>query len=255
MNNKKILVTGGAGFIGAHTCAELIQQGFMPVIIDNFSKSDRTLLAGLEEITKTKVVLHEGNCVDKNFVRNVFQDAGDIAAVIHFAAFKAVGESVRLPLKYYENNIGSLVTILDVMKEQSVHNIIFSSSCTVYGQPDHIPVAEDAPFKKAESPYGATKQMCEQILQDTAFSDPDLHVISLRYFNPVGAHPSSLMGELPLDVPGNLVPYVTQAAAGIRKKLVIFGDDYDTPDTYFRRRRCSCRGTSQDAGSVRIRFL
>jgi UDP-glucose 4-epimerase len=227
---KKVLVTGGAGYIGAHTCVELIRQGFTPVIIDNFSKSDRTLLDGLEEITETKVPFYEGNCVDKSFVTRVVESESNLEAVIHFAAYKAVGESVKLPLMYYENNLGSLITVLEVMKEREIHNIIFSSSCTVYGQPDHIPVAENAPFKKAESPYGATKQMCEQILQDAAISDPALHVISLRYFNPVGAHPSSLIGELPLDVPGNLVPFITQTAAGIRKKLIIFGDDYDTPD-------------------------
>jgi UDP-glucose 4-epimerase len=227
---RKILVTGGAGYIGAHTAVELIQRGYSPVIIDNFSKSDRTLLHGIEKITGTQVNLHEGDCADKSFLRNVLDAEKDIVAVMHFAAYKSVGESVQQPLKYYENNIGSLISLLEVMREKRVLNFIFSSSCTVYGQPDHIPVDETAPFKKAESPYGATKQMCEQILEDTVSSAKDLHVISLRYFNPVGAHPTALIGELPLDVPGNLVPFITQTAAGIRKKLIIFGNDYSTPD-------------------------
>jgi UDP-glucose 4-epimerase len=154
----------------------------------------------------------------------------DLQAIMHFAAYKSVGESVQQPLKYYENNIGSLIALLEIMQQEQIRNLIFSSSCTVYGQPDHIPVDETAPFKKAESPYGATKQMCERILEDAVFSSKDLRVISLRYFNPVGAHPSALIGELPLDVPGNLVPFITQTAAGVRKKLVIFGNDYDTPD-------------------------
>jgi UDP-glucose 4-epimerase len=163
-------------------------------------------------------------------VKNVFRLEPGIIAVMHFAAFKSVGESVQQPLKYYKNNISSMVVLLEVMQEEKVRHFIFSSSCTVYGQPDRIPVDETAPFKKAESPYGATKQMCERILEDAVTADKDLHVISLRYFNPVGAHPSALIGELPLDVPGNLVPFITQTAAGIRKSLVIFGNDYSTPD-------------------------
>lgn len=228
--SKKILVTGGAGYIGAHTAVELIEQGYSPVIIDNFSKSDRTLLSGIEEITGTKVIFHEGDSTDRNFLRKIIAIERDIVAVMHFAAYKSVGESVEQPLKYYENNIGSLIALLEIMHEEEIRHFIFSSSCTVYGQPDFIPVDEQAPFKRAESPYGATKQMCERILEDAVFADPGLRVISLRYFNPVGAHPSALMGELPLDVPGNLVPFITQTAAGIRKKLVIFGNDYATPD-------------------------
>jgi UDP-glucose 4-epimerase len=229
-SSKKILVTGGAGYIGAHTAVELIQQGYTPILVDNFSKSDRTLLTGMDKITEMHSKLYEGDCTDKSFLRTVFNSEPDLVAVMHFAAYKSVGESVQQPLKYYENNIGSLTSLLDVMREKHVRNFIFSSSCTVYGQPDHIPVDETAPFKKAESPYGATKQMCEQILEDTVFSQPGLQVISLRYFNPVGAHPTALIGELPLDVPGNLVPFITQTAAGIRKKLIIFGNDYATPD-------------------------
>ena len=228
--SDKILVTGGAGYIGAHTAVELFQQGYTPILIDNFSKSDRTLLSGIEKIIKTPVRFYEGDCTDRVFLKKVIASEPGMVAVMHFAAYKSVGESVEQPLKYYENNIGSLTTLLGIMEEEGIPNIIFSSSCTVYGQPDSIPVDESAPFKRAESPYGATKQMCERILEDAVFSNKKLHVISLRYFNPVGAHPSTLIGELPLDVPGNLVPFITQTAAGIRKKLVIFGNDYSTPD-------------------------
>ncbi len=230
IHSKKVLVTGGAGYIGAHTSVELIQQGYSPVIIDNFSKSDRTLLSGITEITKTQPRFYEGDCSDRFFLRKVFAQEPGIEAVMHFAAYKSVGESAEQPLKYYENNIGSLIALLEIMNEEKIHNLIFSSSCTVYGQPDFIPVDEQAPFKRAESPYGATKQMCERILEDAVLANKELRVISLRYFNPVGAHPSAIMGELPLDVPGNLVPFITQTAAGIRKKLIIFGNDYSTPD-------------------------
>lgn len=227
---KKVLVTGGAGYIGAHTAVELIAQGFEPIIIDNFSKSDRSLLAGIEKITNKTATFYEGDCADQEFVQTVFEKEKEIACVMHFAAFKAVGESVQLPLMYYQNNINSLLAVLEAMKRNEVKNIIFSSSCTVYGEPDSIPVDESTPFKKAESPYGATKQMCERILEDQSMADNNFRIISLRYFNPIGAHPSSMLGELPLDVPGNLVPYITQTAAGIRKKLTVFGSDYNTPD-------------------------
>jgi UDP-glucose 4-epimerase len=227
---KKILVTGGAGYIGAHTSVELLRQGFTPVLIDDFSKSDHTLISGIEKITNTTIRLYEGDCADRLFLRKVFADQPEVLAVMHFAAYKSVGESVKFPLKYYANNLGSLISLLEVMRERGVQRFIFSSSCTVYGQPDHIPVDESAPFKRAESPYGATKQMSERILEDAVSADPNLQVISLRYFNPVGAHPSAEIGELPLDVPGNLVPYITQTAAGIRPKLTIFGSDYSTPD-------------------------
>jgi UDP-glucose 4-epimerase len=228
--SDKILVTGGAGYIGAHTAAELFQQGYTPILIDNFSKSDRTLLSGLEKIINTPIRFYEGDCTDKAFLKKVIASEPGVRAVMHFAAFKSVGESMEEPLKYFENNIVSLTTLLRIMEEERIRNIIFSSSCTVYGQPDSIPVDESAPFKRAESPYGATKQMCERILEDAVSANKDLRAISLRYFNPVGAHPSTLIGELPLDVPGNLVPFITQTAAGIRKKLIIFGNDYSTPD-------------------------
>ena len=228
MAKKKILVTGGAGYIGAHTVVELIHAGYEPVIVDDLSKSDETLLKGIEAITGDRPNFHKGNCIDKGFLRKIIKEQGPISSVMHFAAYKSVGESVQFPLMYYHNNIASLVAILEVMQEAGIKNMIFSSSCTVYGQPDHIPVNEDAPFKRAESPYGATKQMCERILEDI-FST-GLRVISLRYFNPIGAHPSAFLGELPIGVPNNLVPYVTQTAIGKREKLTVFGDDYDTPD-------------------------
>jgi UDP-glucose 4-epimerase len=228
MTKKKILVTGGAGFIGAHTALELVQSGYEAVIVDNLSRSNRILLEGMEKITGNKPNFHEGDCVDRDFLRKVFKLEGPISAVMHFAAYKSVGESVREPLSYYHNNIASLVSILEVMKEFGVKDFIFSSSCTVYGQPDRIPVDESAPFKRAESPYGATKQMCERILEDSYITG--LRVISLRYFNPIGAHPSALMGELPIGVPNNLVPFITQTAARKRDKLTVFGGDYNTPD-------------------------
>jgi UDP-glucose 4-epimerase len=228
MNSKKILVTGGAGYIGAHTVIELMAAGYEPVIVDDFSKSDRTLLEGLERVTGKKPNFHEGDCCDKDFLTKVFKSQGPFASVIHFAAYKSVGESVAKPLMYYRNNVGSLVTLLEVMQENAVKDLIFSSSCTVYGQPDHIPVDESAPFKRAESPYGATKQMSERILEDTYITG--LRVISLRYFNPIGAHPSALLGELPIGVPNNLVPFITQTAIGKREKLTVFGNDYNTPD-------------------------
>jgi UDP-glucose 4-epimerase len=224
----KIITTGGAGFIGAHTVVELHQAGFDTVIIDNLSRTDEILLQGIEKITGQKPNFHKGDCCDKDFVRSVFKKEGNIAGVIHFAAYKAVGESVEKPLDYYRNNIGSLVTMLEVMKEFGVKDFIFSSSCTVYGQPDIIPVDESGPFKRAESPYGATKQMSERILED-AFTT-GYRIISLRYFNPIGAHPSGNLGELPIGVPSNLVPYVTQTAIGKRPKLTVFGNDYDTVD-------------------------
>ncbi|MEP2670024.1 MAG: UDP-glucose 4-epimerase GalE [Cyclobacteriaceae bacterium] len=230
MASKKILVTGGAGYIGAHTVVELYANGYSPVIIDNFSKSDKTLLQGIEKITGKSLVFYEGDCADKQFLKEMFEKEGKFDGVMHFAAYKSVGESVEYPVMYYRNNLDSLLTLLEVMKDERVNNLIFSSSCTVYGEPDAIPVDEQAPFKKAESPYGATKQMCEQILEDAVRADQNLNVISLRYFNPIGAHPSAMLGELPIDKPNNLVPYITQTAAGIREKLVIFGGDYGTPD-------------------------
>jgi UDP-glucose 4-epimerase len=227
MARNKVLVTGGAGYIGAHSVVELIQSGYEPVIIDDFSKSDPTLLNGIEKIVHQKPEFIEGNCLDRDFLNRVFK-AHDFSSVMHFAAYKSVGESVQDPLSYYHNNIESLVSLLDSMKAFKVKNLIFSSSCTVYGQPDSIPVDESAPFKRAESPYGATKQMCERILEDSYTTG--FRVISLRYFNPIGAHPSTLIGELSVGIPNNLVPYITQTAIGKREKLTVFGNDYNTPD-------------------------
>ncbi|MFZ9981805.1 MAG: UDP-glucose 4-epimerase GalE [Cyclobacteriaceae bacterium] len=229
MDSKgKILVTGGAGFIGAHTVVELVEAGYDPVIVDDLSASDNTLLNGLKELFGKDMKFYHGDCGDAKWLGDVFKIEKDISAVMHFAAFKSVGESVQEPLKYYRNNINSLLSVLEKMKQYSVEDLIFSSSCTVYGQPDVIPVTENAPFKKAESPYGATKQMCERILEDSF--PTGYKIVSLRYFNPVGAHPSGMIGELPVGIPNNLLPYVTQTAAGIRETLTVFGDDYDTPD-------------------------
>jgi UDP-glucose 4-epimerase len=228
MNKKRVLVTGGAGYIGAHTVIELMNAGYEAVLIDNFAKSDQTLLKGLEKITGKKPNFYEGDCADLNFLRSVFSSHGPFSCVLHFAAFKSVGESVEKPLMYYRNNIDSLLALLEVMKENQVPDLIFSSSCTVYGQPDQIHVNEDAPFKRAESPYGSTKQMCERILEDAFVTG--FRIVSLRYFNPIGAHPSGELGELPVGAPNNLVPYITQTAARVREKLTVFGSDYNTPD-------------------------
>src|SRR5882724_1346692 len=226
---KKILLTGGAGYIGAHTAVELIQQGFDVVLMDDFSKSDNSLLNGIEKITGTKIHFVEGDCKDVLFLDQLFSKE-KFDSVIHFAAFKSVGDSVSNPLMYYENNLQSMTALLYAMQKFNVNEFIFSSSCTVYGQPDVIPVDESAPFKKAESPYGATKQMCERILEDVTAANKNLKVVSLRYFNPVGAHPSALIGEVPIGVPNNLVPFITQTAIGIREKLTVFGNDYQTAD-------------------------
>lgn len=230
MNDKKnILLTGGAGYIGAHTAVQFIQLGYNVVLIDNFSKSDDTLLNGITKITGKKPNFLEGDCRDPQFLRKIFHE-NKFNSVVHFAAYKSVGESVQEPLAYYDNNLRSMVELLVAMNEFGVNEFVFSSSCTVYGQPDIIPVEENAPFKKAESPYGATKQMCERLLEDAVIANAALKAISLRYFNPIGAHPSALIGEMPVGIPANLVPYVTQTAAGLRKKLTVFGADYDTPD-------------------------
>ncbi len=228
MNPEKILVTGGAGYIGAHTVVELIEAGYEVVNTDNFSKSDRTLLEGIEKVTGKAVSFLEGDCRDKAFISKVFQTEGPFSSVLHFAAYKSVVESEENPLMYYENNLTSLTTLVEVMLENKVTDLIFSSSCTVYGQPDSIPVDELAPFKRAASAYGATKQMCERILEDVV--GMGMRVVSLRYFNPIGAHPSALIGEIPIGRPDNLVPYITQTAAGMREKLTVFGNDYDTVD-------------------------
>lgn len=229
MNKKMVLVTGGAGYIGSHTTVELINAGYEVVIVDNFSNSDASSLEGIYGITGVKPTFIEADCCDRDAMRRVFE-AYDFASVIHFAAFKAVGESVEQPLKYYQNNMLSLLNILELMGEYGRQNIVFSSSATVYGDAEELPVTERTPRKPATSPYGNTKQMAEDILRDTVAASSSLRGIALRYFNPIGAHPTALIGELPRGVPNNLVPYITQTAAGVRECLSIFGDDYDTPD-------------------------
>ncbi|WP_373497495.1 UDP-glucose 4-epimerase GalE [Aquiflexum sp.] len=226
---KKILITGGAGYIGSHTAVALVNSGYEPVIIDNFSNSEKSALAGLSKICGREVKCYEVDCLDRSGVEKVFLE-NDFSGVIHFAAFKAVGESTRLPLKYYSNNIDSLLILLGTMSKFGVKDIVFSSSCTVYGQPEILPVKESTPRQPAESPYGNTKKICEDILVDYIKSGADSRIVSLRYFNPVGAHPSGEIGELPLGVPNNLVPFITQTAAGLRVKLTVFGDKYNTPD-------------------------
>lgn len=226
---KKILVTGGAGYIGSHTVVQLAEAGYTPVIADDFSNSDRNIVSRIRDLCPQELYVREVNCCDPEAMRGVFEDH-EISGVIHFAAFKAVGESVEQPLKYFENNIGSMTTLLKVMQEYNVLDLVFSSSCTVYGDPDQLPVSEKSPVKPATSPYGYTKQACEQIIRYAAQSGWPLRGVLLRYFNPIGAHPSGQIGELPLGVPNNLVPFVTQTAAGIREQLRIFGRDYNTPD-------------------------
>ena len=226
----KILVTGGTGYIGSHTVVELMEVGMEVVIIDNLSNSEREVLDGITAITGKQPDFEEVDLRERNATYDVFRKYPDIEAIIHFAAFKAVGESVEKPLEYYENNILSLIHLLEAMKIFSVQHMVFSSSCTVYGEPDELPVTENAPLKKAGSPYGNTKQICEDILKDTIQTLEGKGVVSLRYFNPIGAHPSALIGELPIGVPNNLVPFITQTAAGIRETLHVFGGDYNTPD-------------------------
>jgi UDP-glucose 4-epimerase len=230
MLSNKVLVTGGAGYIGAHTVVELALSGYEPIILDDLSRGSKTLIEGANQIIGRELEFHQVDCSDLVALSAVFDKHPDLSSVIHFAAYKSVKESVEKPVSYYRNNIGSLLSLLEVMNSRSVSNMVFSSSCTVYGQPDVIPVAEDAPFKKPESPYGASKQMCEQILSDATRANPKLRVVSLRYFNPVGAHPSGEIGEIPSGVPDNLLPYITQTAIGKRKKLTVFGNDYSTPD-------------------------
>ena len=226
----KILVTGGTGYIGSHTVVELMEVGMEVVIIDNLSNSEREVLDGITAITGKQPDFEEVDLRERNATYDVFRKYPDIEAIIHFAAFKTVGESVEKPLEYYENNILSLIHLLEAMKIFSVQHMVFSSSCTVYGEPDELPVTENAPLKKADSPYGNTKQICEDILKDTIQTLKGKGVVSLRYFNPIGAHPSALIGELPIGVPNNLVPFITQTAAGIRDTLHVFGGDYNTPD-------------------------
>lgn len=232
MNKGRILVTGGTGYIGSHTVVELFQAGYEPIIVDNLSNSSIDVLDGIEQIIGVRPAFVEADCTDTEAMEQLFTAYPGITAIINFAASKAVGESVAKPLMYYRNNLVSVVNLLELMPKYHIKGFVFSSSCTVYGQPDaeHLPVSEKAPIKPAESPYGNTKQICEEIIRDTIHSGAPIKSIILRYFNPIGAHPSALIGELPLGVPQNLIPYVTQTAAGIREQLSIFGDDYDTED-------------------------
>ncbi|MDR0794445.1 MAG: UDP-glucose 4-epimerase GalE [Tannerella sp.] len=226
----KILVTGGTGYIGSHTVVELQSSGYEVVVIDDLSNSNIEVLDGIEKITGIRPVFELLDCCDKAGMENVLSNHNPIKGIIHFAASKAVGESVGHPLKYYRNNIVSLLNLLELMPIYNIEGLVFSSSCTVYGQPDNLPVTENAPIKPAISPYGNTKQICEEIIRDTIYSGSSFKSILLRYFNPIGAHPSTEIGELPIGVPQNLTPYLTQTAAGIRPVLNIFGDNYDTPD-------------------------
>ena len=226
----KILVTGGLGFIGSHTVVELQNMGYEVVIVDNCSNSSPDVLHGITAITGKKPIFERFDLREKSKVQDFFKRHKDVEGLIHFAASKAVGESVEKPLLYYENNLTTLVYILQELTEKGGSNFIFSSSCTVYGQADELPITENAPIKPAESPYGNTKQIGEEIIRDTCKANPGLKAISLRYFNPIGAHPSAEIGELPIGVPQNLVPFITQTAIGIREELSVFGDDYPTPD-------------------------
>jgi UDP-glucose 4-epimerase len=229
MAKSRILVTGGTGYIGSHTVVELINAGYEPVIADNLSNSSIKILEQIEKITGIKPEFHNLDLSDEQATLDFIGRQPEIAGLIHFAAFKAVGESVEKPLKYYRNNLFSSLNLLSGYSGKKL-NFVFSSSCTVYGQPDQLPVTEAAPVKKAESPYGNTKQMTEEILQETAGVEPDMKVVSLRYFNPAGAHESALIGELPIGVPQNLVPFITQSAIGKRGPITVYGNDYDTPD-------------------------
>jgi UDP-glucose 4-epimerase len=226
----KILVTGGAGFIGSHTVVELAQAGHTPVILDNFSNSELSVLDGIEGILGYRPTLYTGDCTDQAFLTSVFREES-FDGIIHFAGLKAVGESLQKPLAYYQNNIDALIQVLETAMRHEVRAFVFSSSATVYGEPDLLPIPETAPRKQATSPYGNTKQIGEDILRDSvAMPHSTLRAVALRYFNPIGAHPSGLIGELPIGSPNNLVPYLTQAAAGQRARLTLFGDDYPTPD-------------------------
>ncbi len=230
MDKTRILVTGGTGYIGSHTVVELQQAGYDVVIIDNLSNSNIDVLDGIESITGTRPAFVEGDVTDIETLNNLFKAYPGIKGIINFAASKAVGESVEKPLKYYRNNLVSLLNLLELMPQYGVDGIVFSSSCTVYGEPDENPVTEKTPLKAAVSPYGNTKRISEEIIVDTVRSGAPVKSILLRYFNPVGSHPTAAIGELPNGVPQNLIPYLTQTAIGIRKQLSVFGTDYPTPD-------------------------
>lgn len=227
---KQILVTGGTGYIGSHTVVELQEKGFDVVIVDDLSNSQIEVLDNIEKITGIRPAFEQFDLSERDLTDGFFQKYPNIDAIIHFAAFKAVGESVQKPLNYYRNNLGSLMNLLECMNKYNVPHMVFSSSCTVYGQPEVLPVTEQTPRKEAESPYGNTKAICEDIMRDYCKANQSVNCIALRYFNPIGAHPTALIGELPVGVPNNLVPFITQTAAGLRDELSIFGDDYDTED-------------------------
>ena len=229
MKKGKVLVTGGAGFIGSHTTVELIEAGYEVVIVDDLSNSEQEVIEGITEITGVPVDFEEADCTDREALDEIFTKY-KFDSVIHFAASKAVGESMENPLLYYQNNLGSLINVLELMVEYGVMNLVFSSSATVYGQPETLPVTEDTPRQPANSPYGNTKQISEDIIRDSVRAYYGLRAIALRYFNPIGAHPSALIGELPKGVPNNLIPFITQTAAGVRPELNVFGNDYHTPD-------------------------
>ena len=230
MSKPRILVTGGTGYIGSHTVVELQQAGYPVVIIDNLSNSNREVIDGIEAITGVRPPFFEGDITNLDDLNRLFNEYPDIRGIINFAASKAVGESVQKPILYYRNNLTGLLNLLEIMPQRGVKGIVFSSSCTVYGEPDHNPVTEQSPIKKATSPYGNTKQISEEIITDVIASGAPIKSVILRYFNPIGAHPSANIGELPNGVPANLVPFITQTAMGIRKELSVFGDDYNTPD-------------------------
>lgn len=230
MEKERILVTGGTGYIGSHTAVELLNAGYRVVIVDNLSNSNRDVLDGIERITGIRPDFVEADCTDLAAMTALFDKFPDIKGIINFAASKAVGESVQKPILYYRNNLNTLMNLLDLMPRYGVKGIVFSSSCTVYGEPDTNPVTEEAPIKKATSPYGNTKQISEEIITDVINAGAPFKSVILRYFNPVGAHPSAEIGELPNGVPQNLIPFLTQTAIGIRKELSVFGNDYNTPD-------------------------
>jgi len=227
---KKIIVTGGTGYIGSHTAVELIEKGFEVILIDNLYNSEAEVADRIGKITGTTPRLEVFDICDQNKLDIFLKKYKEISAIIHFAAYKAVGESVNKPLEYYRNNLVSLMNLLDAMKQYGIPSMVFSSSCTVYGQPAKLPVTEDAPTQPAISPYGNTKQIGEEIIRDTVSANNKINAISLRYFNPIGAHPSALIGELPRGIPENLIPFITQTAYGLRDELKVFGNDYDTPD-------------------------